>query len=92
MLAGAWCRQQQEENEEEQVVAVVIKQEIWILPFLADTLFQGIRDITNRRVFRKSYGTTSVLRHIITTILHVVGNQDLDWPLRLSANGILCSP
>lgn len=53
---------------------------------------KGIRDITNRRVVRKSYGTTSVLRHIITTILHVVGNQDLDWPLRLSANGILCSP
>lgn len=59
---------------------------------LADTFFQEIRDITNCRAVGKSYDTTIVLRHIITTVLHVVANRDLDWPLRLSANGNLCSP
>lgn len=86
------CRQQQEEDEEEQVVVVVIEQGNWFLPFLADTSLQETRDITNCRAVGKSYDTTIVLRHIITTVLHVVATRDLDWPLRLSANGNLCSP
>lgn len=91
MLAGVWGVQQKE-DEEELVAVVVIEQGNWCLPLLADTFLQKIRDITKCRAAEKSYDTTIVLRHVTTTILHVVANQDLDWPLRLSANGNICSP